>query len=207
MKKIAYILFLLVSGLSASAQQPTDEYMRLCTWMTGSFSSAQQAAVDTSYYDIRLHMVPVFKGRKDGYWLYVEQAVASSIDKPYRQRVYQIVNTQRGLESIVYEIQDPLRFAGAWKNEELLNGLQFEMLDEKEGCSILLRWNPGAGTFEGRTGSGICPSNLQGAAYATSEVMILPTRMVSWDRGFDANGTQVWGAEKGGYQFLKVYEK
>jgi CpeT protein len=207
MKKLLFNIILICISLTAAAQQPADEYMRLCTWMTGSFSSAQQAAVDTAYLDIRLHMVPVFKDRTDGYWLYVEQAVATSVDKPYRQRVYQVVNTQRGLESIVYEIADPLRFAGGWKNAELLKGLQYEMLDMKEGCSILLRWNPGTGTYEGRTGSGNCPSNLQGAAYATSEVMILPTRLVSWDRGFDAQGKQVWGAEKGGYQFLKVYEK
>jgi hypothetical protein len=27
--------------------------------------------------------------------------------------------------------------------------------------------------------------------------------ILSWDRGFDANGNQVWGAEKGGYIFKK----
>jgi hypothetical protein len=43
----------------------------------------------------------------------------------------------------------------------------------------------------------------RGAAYATSEVTILPDRLVNWDRGFDAPGGQVSGATEGGYVFLK----
>jgi hypothetical protein len=27
--------------------------------------------------------------------------------------------------------------------------------------------------------------------------------MVSWDRGYNDEGEQVWGAEKGGYRFVK----
>jgi hypothetical protein len=37
---------------------------------------------------------------------------------------------------------------------------------------------------------------------ATSEVVVSPGRIESWDRGFDAEGVQVWGAEKGAYVFL-----
>jgi len=39
---------------------------------------------------------------------------------------------------------------------------------------------------------------------AHREVVITETQMVSWDRGFDAGGKQVWGAEKGGYVFKKL---
>jgi hypothetical protein len=28
--------------------------------------------------------------------------------------------------------------------------------------------------------------------------------MISWDRGYNDAGEQVWGAEKGGYIFLKT---
>jgi len=51
-----------------------------------------------------------------------------------------------------------------------------------------------------------CPSELRGAKYATSEVTISKNGFVSWDRGFDENGNQVWGAEYGGYDFLRVKE-
>jgi hypothetical protein len=34
-------------------------------------------------------------------------------------------------------------------------------------------------------------------------VVLGADRMVSWDRGWDATGAQVWGATKGGYIFVK----
>ena len=46
-------------------------------------------------------------------------------------------------------------------------------------------------------------SDLQGAAYAVSEAIISPQGLLTWDRGFDAAGKQVWGATKGGYDFVR----
>jgi hypothetical protein len=34
-------------------------------------------------------------------------------------------------------------------------------------------------------------------------VVIRKDRMISRDRGWNTDGQQVWGAEKGGYEFLK----
>jgi hypothetical protein len=33
--------------------------------------------------------------------------------------------------------------------------------------------------------------------------MIDRDKMITWDRGFDENSNQVWGATKGGYVFKK----
>jgi len=58
--------------------------------------------------------------------------------------------------------------------------------------------------FEGSTEGNNCQSSLRGAAYVTSKVSISKERIYSWDRGFDAEGHQVWGAEKSGYIFERV---
>ena len=42
---------------------------------------------------------------------------------------------------------------------------------------------------------------MRGASFARSEVEILEDKIISWDRGFDASGNYVWGAEKAGYIF------
>ena len=190
------------AGVSTSA-----DLDRLVTWMSGSFSSEKQAAADSEYRDIRLHMVPIWKERADGHWLYVEQAVASSADKPYRQRVYHV--TQRpdgGFESAVFKLPgDPLKYAGAWKSAGPLSDLSPDKLEPRTGCSIVLT-KKGGPAFEGGTTGKQCPSDLRGAAYATSQVTIEATRMVSWDRGFNEVGEQVWGATGGGYLFLKFSE-
>ncbi len=188
-----------------AASSAADDVRTLCAWMTGPFSSAAQAAADPEHYrDIRLHMVPIWPGRADGPWLYVEQAAATALDRPYRQRVYRLRARPDGaIESAVYTLPgDPRVWAGAWREPERFAALRPEELQPRTGCALVLRRQPD-GSFRGSTVGTGCESTLQGARYATSEATIWPDRMVTWDRGFDAEGRQVWGAEKGGYEFRK----
>lgn len=60
------------------------------------------------------------------------------------------------------------------------------------------------GSFVGRTEGNGCASELRGAAYATSEITLTASEMVSWDRGFNSAGKQVWGAPTGGYRFKRL---
>ena len=48
---------------SASVVEAGD-FETLAQWMTGSFSSADQAEADERYYDIRLEMVPIWTERR-----------------------------------------------------------------------------------------------------------------------------------------------
>jgi hypothetical protein len=172
--------------------------------MSGSFSSQEQAARDADFRDIRLHMVRIWKDRSDAYWLYVEQAAATTLDTPYRQRIYRVSHVAGDLyESRVFELPEPLRFAGAWQQPDRLAGLTEKDIEDRQGCAILLRALPDQ-SFAGSTLGRLCVSTHRGSTYATSEVTIFRERLVSWDRGWDAAGKQVWGAEKGGYEFGKL---
>jgi hypothetical protein len=99
-----------------------------------------------------------------------------------------------------------LRFVGAWRNTNLLDGVTSRDLALRDGCSITLR-RVAQNSFEGSTAGTGCESTLRGASYATSEVTVTPTELVSWDRGFDRSGVQVWGATVGGYRFDNVAEE
>jgi len=146
--------------------------------------------------------VPIWPERRDGHWLYVEQAAGNSADKPYRQRVYRLYReSDNTLVSAIYTFQNPLRFAGAYKSANPLSSLTPDSLDLKSGCEVFLQ-KQGDG-FIGTTRIKTCPSELRGAAYATSEVTINATEMRSWDRGFNAQGEQVWGSTKGPYIFKR----
>ncbi len=177
----------------------------LADLMTGVFSSAEQAAADAEFRHVRLVMVPIWTQREDGPWLYVEQAMAEALDRPYRQRVYRLRETGGGgVESVVYTLPgDPLRLAASWKNPSAWEQLSPADLSERAGCAIRLAQRED-GTWNGATAAKSCPSDLRGATYATSEVEISKSLLISWDRGFNAEGRQVWGAEKGGYRFLKL---
>lgn len=175
----------------------------LATWMTGSFDSADQAAeAPEDFLDIRLEMVPIWTERADGPWLYIEQASATALERPYRQRIYKLTREGGQLRSDVFELPgEPLALAGAWRSPSAFDGLEPGDLLPREGCSIWLRREGSA--WVGSTRGDACSSTLAGASYATSEVTVTDDLLTSWDRGFDADGEQVWGAEAGPYRFVK----
>lgn len=208
------LLLLLLLTASSGAQEQAAEandlpLERLRSYLTGSFSSGQQAAADSAFFSILLHTVPLWTDRTDGHWLYVEQAAASSPEKPYRQRVYRLSRLDDStLISRVYTFAEPLRFAGIWQQATpdtpfTLGRLTPDSLSERTGCAILLR-AAGDTSFTGSTDGTGCPSELRGAAYATSEVSIYPSLLKTWDRGFDSSGVQVWGSASGPYLFTRM---
>lgn len=187
-----------------SAASTDKTFVRLAQALAGSYSSEAQSKTDRSYYDIRLHIQPIWTGRTDGRWFYVEQARADYIDQPYRQRVYHLVALEKGAyESQILTFDDPKPFIGAWKNTGLFDSKDPSMLVAREGCGVVLR-ETAPGTFSGGTVGKGCASDINGATYTTSTVTLTASRLVSWDRGYDAQDRQVWGAVKGGYVFDKL---
>ena len=181
---------------------PADGAAALFELMQGSFDSSEQAAQDSAYYAISLHMYPIWPER--GQYLYVEQALAAMQDKPYRQRVYALRSVGDGVvESHVYKIPGDSLWVGKWRTPEAFEVLTLSDLEHLEGCEVRLT-QVGEGHFSGATGDQSCPSVLYGASYAQSQVDVKPDRVESWDRGFDAEGNHIWGAEKGGYVFLRT---
>lgn len=149
-----------------------------------------------------LVMTPIWTHRTDGKWLYVEQAMASKLDKPYRQRVYHLQHPSKDtFISDIYTIKDALNFAGLKEDKSKRDKLIFDLLDLKEGCTVTLVHRDSI--YEGGTDRDKCPSELRGAKYATTKIVLRKNELVSWDQGFDATGKQVWGATEGGYVFIK----
>lgn len=180
-----------------------DELMSLSDRLSGHFSSAGQAARDEDFLHIELRAARIWPDRSDGIWLYVEQAAGWALDRPYRQRLYQLTDEGDGeYLSRVYllPVEDPLTLAGAWADVSRFDGLKPEDAELRTGCGIRLH-RRADGLFTGRTQGKGCGSELGDAVYATSGVLIGPDMVLSWDRGWDANGDQAWGAEKGPYLF------
>lgn len=191
-------------GEHAKAGEHLDELLGV---MEGSFSSEKQSKADPEYFEIHLHMARIWKEREDGAWLYVEQAAAAALEKPYRQRIYHVVALpDGGYQSDVYTLPgDPLKVTGAWKDASKLGDLKPEDLKKKDGCGVVLH-RTAQGVFDGGTEGNGCASDLRGAAYATSKVHAEAGGLRTWDQGFDKDGKQVWGAVKGPYQFDRVGE-
>ena len=179
---------------------------RLAYTLTGSFNSAGQAESDPeNYFHINLEATQIWASRDDGPWLYVEQAAAQALDRPYRQRVYRLSKRGGRFVSDVYTLPEPMTYAGWWRTPERFDeALSPEDLELRDGCSIVMRWDSGRGAFVGSTVGTACESSLSGASYATSEVVLTTELLETWDRGYDAGGEQVWGAELGPYLFERA---
>ena len=191
-----------------NAPQTAEDLRRLGEYLSGHYSSAAQAAADTGYLNVRLHMVPIWpeERRQEHWYFYAEQALATAPAAPFWQRVYRLSRTNDGhFESATFLLAAPRRFAGAWQNpgqHPALRALRPDSLQRREGCAVYLS-KTGPASFAGTTDGYHCTSSLNGAAYVTSEVQIMPTELRTWNRGFDTFGKQKWGATKGAYVFVK----
>lgn len=204
MKRIYIILILAFMAFKMNATNKDVD--QLVHWMVGSYSSEEQHLKDTAnYFHIKLNMTQIWKENKNGYWLYIEQAVADYYDKPYRQRVYHVYEKEPGtFVSAVYTFADPLRFTH--QPELLEKTLTPDSITQKEGCEVILK-KIDKKTFSGGTEGKQCPSERKGASYASAIVTVTANELHSWDRGYDAAGKQVWGAEISGYIFKKLSAK
>lgn len=201
MKHLAIVAFIQFVSVTLVAQR-TAALELLAVAMEGSYTNAEQAKADTSYREIEVEMKRIWGKRKDGVWFYFEQAGAGEKDKPYRQHVYHLrqVNDSTFINDI-YLIKNAATLSGAYWDPVKLDAINADSLVVFDGCSMTLqhRGNVYVGGTSGRT----CRSTSGGATYSTSELSVLGDRLISWDRGYNDAGRQVWGAKQGGYVFIK----
>ena len=70
-------------------------------------------------------MLPIWTNRTDGKWMYVEQAMATKLDKPYRQRVYHLQHSGKNtFTSDIYTIKNALTYAGLQNDKSKLEKLR-----------------------------------------------------------------------------------
>ncbi len=205
MRLLVFILLfvMFISCKEKNTEPKIDtELVELFSLMQGSYNSEKQASADSTYYNISLHMYPIWEN--EGNFLYVEQALYSMQNRPYRQRVYEVTRLNDSIfSSAIYTLPNDSLWIGKWKNPSTFNSLSKKELTLRKGCEVLLK-RLSENNFKGKTGIKTCESALRGASYATSEVEIFKDRILSWDRGFDSIGKHVWGAEKAGYIFDKI---
>jgi CpeT protein len=204
--KIVLLIIGVLSFVFGNAQNKltNKDVKKLYAFMQGSFSSSQQAAADTNFFNISLQMTKVKIANSKGLYLYVEQAMATQLNKPYRQRIYHVyLQDDSTIVSKVYELKNPSQYIGGCTNKALIKNIRTDSLIDRAGCGIYLR-KTSDGLLKGSTPNKECLSSLRGATYATSEVTFYANKLVSWDRGWDKNDKQVWGAVLGGYEFVKI---
>lgn len=185
---------------------PSMNSREVGTAMSGNYSNEAQAKADAKFDSIVMHMRPIWVDRIDGLWMYVEQSLATKLDNPYRQRVYQIVdgNYPDSVEVRIYELPGDLQqYAGEWKKDRPLRQLMPDLLLSQPGCNVTMRLDDSK-AWIGSTEPNQCAATTDGAAYSMSSVKMTQKEIQSWDRTYDSNGKQVSGSTTGPYIFVKT---
>jgi len=175
----------------------------LTEFLTGSFSSAEQAASDSEYFDIRLEIWPIWLYRSDAHWLYVERAIASHLSRPFLQEVYAISPVDDSTFKIEsFRIPEPERFANRWRDDIPLSGINPDSLIERPNYVLLLRCE-GDSVFVGTAINAGCPDSSAGVVRAITEMRITADHLYIWNREWDKDTLQISGPVTGGYIFKK----
>lgn len=197
-------LSLFACGEEKSEDTATDSFDALVEFesqLTGRFDSLDQSVEDPTYYDVQLQACAVEAPELGDNVLYVEQALLSNVSSPYRQRLYVLsADTSDTVRSVIYTLSNESSLVGLCNRDEVAT-FEVGSYEEKAGCDVVLTYN-GVG-FDGSTEVGTCPSDMNGATYATSIVSTSPDEITSWDQGWDSSDQQVWGAVDGAYVFKR----
>lgn len=202
MLQIIGLPVLLMMGGNASAQEFSENLETLIDWMTGEYDSKTQSEESDQYEHVTMKLTRVWNDKPNGAWIYVEQALASDAENPYRQRMYFLSEiTEDEYSMDIYELPEPASFTGAWKDPSPFEDVTLFDLSHKSGCTVIIFYD--GFQYGGASRKGSCKSEMNGASYMTSDITLTEGMLSAWDRGFDADGNQVWGPETGPYKFEK----
>jgi len=198
---VAVVLWMLAGPVRAMpiAQQAQAVAARLI----GVMETSAQARVDPDAPNVRMTTCPVQLEDSEGIFLYQEQALLQGLYRPYRQRFLRIAPSPDGkqVESKSFKPVDPQRWIGLCERPERDRTLQANDFSDT-GCSVFLVLVDK--TYIGKTQPEGCPTNFRGAVTITNTIFLHTTGMDTWDRGFDAQGNQVWGAQERPYEFRRL---
>ncbi|MEQ8972125.1 MAG: chromophore lyase CpcT/CpeT [Coleofasciculus sp. C1-SOL-03] len=185
------------------------ELITLASYMAGKFDNQQQALAEPVWY-VHLHLwqrpIPLFSD--DSLTLFAEQAPITNLDRPYRQRILRLYQSDQ-LQVQYYQINKPDIVRGAGCHPELLQQLSREDITVLPDCRLNVQMHQiGLNHYEFTTTSASdrpCRFSYQGNNYQVSlGFEVTADEFRSYDKGIDpSTGKATWGALLGPFRFTK----
>jgi len=200
-----------IAKTSSTLEQQAEEVAAL---LSGKMDTSAQAIANPKAPNVQMTTCRIellTPADSESIFLYQEQAMSTSLDKPYRQRFLEISPSplSQSVRSRSFKPADPTRWSGLCDSRKdrftnrADNPKQITNLSDLGTpiCNVFLKQ---VGTiYLGNTPIDGCPANVRGAVRITNHIELTPASMNTWDRGFDAQGKQVWGAKTESYQFRR----
>ena len=183
---------------ATEAAESSADIARISSMLTGSWKSTSAQNLfpgsEGESAQIVLNIAPVaVEGVENA--LYAEASRADALDKPYRQSIYELYSYKGKTRLRTYEIRNTPSvrpaIVGAWLAPELIGDLSRDDLI----ATLDVEMAASSGGFSGKTPYPY-PTGVGGAVEMTSEISVSDDRLVTKDRGYDASGNVVWGADE-----------
>lgn len=192
----------LFSSFAYSSIFKSENTQLLTQWLSGTHSSTNDE-IQGRGVSIDLDIFPIWQDRPDGEWLYMESRVAGSSNKPFRQRILQLVATPNNLIRLYsYSIPRASDFAGAYSAPQILTSLTQSQLSISNSCELLIEFKV-SGTFVGETDPNTCMLSNHNTSIITATFTVSPLNMTFLDGGYDKFGNLVPGRLDAPVNFLK----
>jgi len=194
LKRLLLPVFFSISiALSA---QPDEEIELMTNWFTGTYTSSgeEYGTENNQFSELEIMRVVRIWEHKEDAWLYLEQSAENSPEKPYRQWILRIEESQENLymvEPHVYIGDKPL--AGNREATYIGNHVKMDELDVLSGCEFFVDYD-GFVAFSGSTVENFCDTDIQGASILKIKFNLMEHKIDWWEQGFDDEGKQLWGA-------------
>ncbi|MDW8200002.1 MAG: chromophore lyase CpcT/CpeT [Cyanobacteriota bacterium SKYGB_h_bin112] len=192
----------------ANEVQPSPLVQAVANRLVGVMDTSAQAARNPNFPAIRLVTCLVTvrdatANQTSVLYLYQEQGAIQRPGQPYRQRFLQLSPTLDGeaVRSLAYKPVQLATWVGFCDRPQADRVVTKADLGNPV-CVVILK--PVGNDYLGTTPVDGCPANYRGAVRITNRIRLHSDGMDTWDRGFDRNGNQVWGAETESYQFRWV---
>ena len=197
------LLLILVSSYAQAALFKSDNTKLLQTWLSGVHHSGYNQ-INGKDISISLQVLPIWRDRIDGEWLYMESSVVDSRGKPFWQRVLQLVESVNGaIRLYSYSIPRASDFTGSYYDPRILASLAPSQLSLTSGCDIVLALNA-TRTFVGETDPNSCRNRSQSTPPAANFFAISEFNISFVDNSYDRFGNLVSNRLDIMVTFLKV---
>jgi hypothetical protein len=192
----------LFSSFAYSAVFKSENTALLREWLGGIHQSTNDI-IQGRRVNIGLQILPIWQDRIDGEWLYIESRIVDSPNKPFRQRILQLVATPNGLIRLYsYTIPRASDFAGAYYFPQVLASLTQSQLSISNNCELLIELKV-TSTFVGETDADSCLSR-KGRALLTTFFAVSEVNISFLDGGYDKFGNLLPGRLEEPVTFLKL---
>ncbi|HEY9906662.1 MAG TPA: chromophore lyase CpcT/CpeT [Thermosynechococcaceae cyanobacterium] len=188
-----------------TAPSPTQQVQEVAARLEGTMNTSAQATANPKVANVYMTTcrIQVHGSPSGTVFLYQEQAIAKELNKPYRQRFLQLAFSapSQTVRSLAFKPVSPSTWVNFCDKPATERQVQPQELGTSV-CSVFLKQS--GEDYVGNTPPTGCSANVRGAVKITNHIVLKKTGMQTWDRGFDANGKQVWGAKGESYQFRKL---